>query len=228
MYFDTGYLIIAGIATVVSWIVQRRLMSTMKRLSQIPIRAGMSGEDIAHAMLQENRINDVSVISVKGQLTDHYNPMKKTVNLSDWVFQPNSVAAAAVAAHEVGHAVQHATAYPMLQLRSGIVPIMGFANRFAPYVIMAGLMFINIPQIFMAGIALFAVSTLFSLITLPVEFDASRRALAWLETSNRLSPAEMEEARRGLRWAAMTYVVAALTSLATLMYYIWIFMGRRD
>ena len=226
--FEPGYLVIAGIAAVVSWIVQRRLMSTMKRLSQIPIQAGMSGEDIAHAMLQENRIHDVSVISVKGQLTDHYNPLKKTVNLSDWVFQPNSVAAAAVAAHEVGHAVQHATAYPMLQLRSGIVPIMGFANRFAPYVIMAGLMFINIPQIFMVGIALFAVSTLFSLITLPVEFDASRRALAWLETSNRLSQVEMEEARKGLRWAAMTYVVAALTSLATLMYYIWLFMGRRD
>ena len=228
MYFDTNYLIIAGIATVVSWIVQQRLMSTMKRLSKIPIRAGMSGADIANTMLNEHRINGVEVISVKGQLTDHYNPMNKTVNLSDWVYQPNSVAAAAVAAHEVGHAVQHATAYPMLQFRSGIVPIMGFANRFAPYVIMAGLIFISIPQILLAGIVLFGVSTLFAFITLPVEFDASRRALAWLETSNRLSPEEMAEARRGLRWAAMTYVVAALTSLATLMYYIWIFMGRRD
>ncbi len=182
-------------------------------------------------MLRENGINDVQVTSVDGFLSDHYNPQNKTVNLSPDVYNGRSVAAAAVAAHECGHAVQHATAYRWLTLRSKLVPAVQLSSGIVQWVLLAGVLMINaFPQLLLAGIVLFGVTTLFSVITLPVEFDASRRALAWLNTARITSSNEYPKAKDALKWAAMTYVVAALASVATLVQYIMIFMGgnRRD
>ncbi|MEH6763631.1 zinc metallopeptidase [Aequorivita antarctica] len=229
-----GYYIIAGIFFLVSWYVSRTLKSKFKEYSQVHLQNGMSGKEIAEKMLADNGITDVKVISVAGQLTDHYNPADKTVNLSEGVYMQRNAAAAAVAAHECGHAVQHATAYSWLKMRSAIVPAVGVASKLSNFVIMAGLIMtaMNIMGalgnvVFFIGIILFAATTAFAFITLPVEYDASNRALAWLESSKMVTPQEHDGAKDALKWAARTYVVAALGSLATLLYFISIFMGRR-
>lgn len=221
--------IIAIVSFGLSWLVKNRFNATLKRLSQIPTQSGMSGKEIAEAMLRDHNIHDVQVISVPGQLTDHYHPGKRTVNLSEAVYAQRSVTAAAVAAHEVGHAVQHATQYSFLQMRSKLVPVVSLASRFSGPVLMAGIVVLqSFPQLLLVGLAMLAAATLFSLITLPVEFDASRRALAWLEQSGISRGEEQVQARKGLKWAAMTYVVAALGSLGTLLYYWSIYQrGRR-
>ena len=223
---DYGYIIIGIAAALVSKVVQMRMMSTMKKLSKIRLSAGLSGRDVADRMLQDHGIHDVQITSVRGALTDHYNPLKRTVNLSDWVYSPPSIAAAAVAAHEVGHAVQHATKYPMLKFRSAIVPVLKFASPMSTIAIFAGLA-MGMTQIAWLGVLMFAVGTAFALITLPVEFDASKRALAWMEESGLARGEEHELAKKGLKWAAMTYVVAALTSLAYLLYFINM-LNRQD
>jgi Zn-dependent membrane protease YugP len=180
-------------------------------------------------MLRDNDIHDVKIRSSEGQLTDHYNPTNKTVNLSHDVYYGRSVAAAAVAAHEVGHAVQHAQAYSWLTFRSAMVPALSISSKFMPWVLLGGILTLNVfPSLLLIGIVMFALTTLFTFITLPVEFDASRRALAWLNTANVTSSQQHTEAQDALKWAAMTYVVAALASLATLLYYVMIYMGRRD
>ncbi len=228
-----GYYVIAGIIFLVSSFVSNRLKSKFKKYSKISLQNGMSGAEIATKMLQDSGINDVQVISTPGMLTDHYNPLKKTVNLSEGVYNQRNAAAAAVAAHECGHAVQHARAYSWLTLRSKIVPAVGIASKFSNLAIMAGLVlsasgmvFGN--TIFLVGILLFAATTLFAFITLPVEYDASKRALVWLEQNNMLTSQEHAGAKDALKWAARTYVVAALGSLATLLYFVSIFLGRRD
>ncbi|MBL7927107.1 MAG: zinc metallopeptidase [Bacteroidia bacterium] len=211
------------------WLVQMRLKSKFTKYSQTPLANGMSGKEIAERMLHDNNINDVRVISVEGQLTDHYNPADKTVNLSHDVYYGRNAAAAAVSAHECGHAVQHATAYSMLQLRSALVPIVSVSSRWTMWVLLAGVLLVNtFPSLLLVGIIMFAATTVFSFITLPVEFDASKRALVWLDTKGITTQAEHALSKDALWWAAMTYVVAALSSLATLMYYIMIYMGRRD
>ncbi len=223
-----GY-IIFGFFALLSWIVSNSLNSKFKRYSKIPVAHGLTGKDIAEKMLHENGIFDVKVISTPGQLTDHYNPLTKTVNLSDGVYRSNSVAAAAVAAHECGHALQHATAYGPLQLRSKLVPVVSFASNWMQWVLLAGIIFVNtFPELLLAGIILFAMTTLFSIITLPVEINASSRALAWLSNAGITNYETNEPAKDALRTAAYTYIVAALGSLATLVYYIMIFLGRRD
>ena len=209
--------------------VQSRLKSKFTEYSQVGTSSGMSGEEIAKKMLKDNGIYDVQVISVEGMLTDHYNPMNKTVNLSTEVFSGRSVAAAAVAAHECGHAVQHATAYSMLMLRSKIVPAVQISSTLSQWIIMIGLGLgfgTGNATVLLIGIILFAVTTLFSIITLPVEFDASARALQWLGTANITTASEKEKAKDALHWAALTYVVAALASIAMLLQYIMIFMNR--
>ncbi len=227
-----GYYLLAGIIFLVSMYVSNRLKSKFKKYSKIQLRNGMSGKEIAEKMLSDNGITDVQVVSVKGQLTDHYNPVNKTVNLSEAVYAQRNAAAAAVAAHECGHAVQHATAYSWLTLRSQIVPAVGFSSKISNFVIMAGLILMYSgstlgSMLFLVGIVLFGVTTLFTFITLPVEFDASNRALAWLENKNMVTQEEHAGAEDALKWAARTYVVAALGSLATLLYFISMFMGRR-
>ena len=226
-----GYYVIAGIIFVVSWYVSHQLKSKFKKYSKVHLQNGMSGKEIAEKMLADNGITDVKVISVKGQLTDHYDPAKKTVNLSEPVYMQRNAAAAAVAAHECGHAVQHATAYAWLKLRSTIVPVVSVSSRLSTFVIMAGIILFASgvafgTWIFGIGIALFAVTTAFAFITLPVEFDASKRALVWLENSQMVTPQEHAGAKDALKWAARTYVVAALGSLATLLYFVSIFLGR--
>jgi uncharacterized protein len=221
--------IIFGFFMLLSWLVGSQLKSKFKQFSKIPVNYGMSGRDVALKMLADNGIRDVRVESVPGELSDHYNPLNKTVNLSPEVYNGFSVAAAAVAAHECGHAVQHATAYHWLQMRSQLVPVVSFSSKYVQWVLLAGILLINtFPQLLLAGIVMFAVTTIFSLVTLPVEIDASRRALAWLNISGVTSPATHPKAQEALRWAAYTYVVAALSSLATLLYYLAIYMGRRD
>ncbi|MFN0276610.1 MAG: zinc metallopeptidase [Chitinophagales bacterium] len=220
---------IIGIAfAVAGMIVSGVLRSKFKKYSQIPVKGGLTGRDIAVQMLSENGITDVQVISVAGQLTDHYNPQNKTVNLSEGVYNTNSIAAAAIAAHECGHAVQHATAYRWLTMRSQLVPIVSVASQWVMWVILAGIILVNtFPQLLLIGIILFGATTLFSFVTLPVEFDASRRAIAWLQGSAVAGTMEMGKAKDALRWAAGTYVIAALGSLATLLYYIMIYANRR-
>jgi len=226
MYF--GY-IIFGLVALIGWIVQARLQSKFKKYSQIRLPNGMTGRDVAEKMLRDNGINDVNVISTDGQLTDHYNPANKTVNLSEPVYATNSVAAAAVAAHECGHAVQHATAYAPLQMRSKLVPVVSFASRWVQWVLLAGIVLIGtFPQLLLIGIILFAATTLFSIITLPVEINASKRAITWLSESGITNYETNDLAKDALKSAAYTYVVAALGSLATLFYYLMIFLGRRD
>ncbi len=227
-----GYYLLAGIIFLVSMYVSNQLKSKFKKYSKIQLKNGLSGKEIAEKMLLDNGITDVQVVSAKGQLTDHYNPVNKTVNLSEAVYAQRNAAAAAVAAHECGHAVQHATAYNWLTLRSQIVPAVGFSSKISNFVIMAGLILMYSgsalgSMLFLAGIVLFAITTLFTFITLPVEFDASNRALAWLENKNMVTQEEYAGAKDALKWAARTYVVAALGSLATLLYFISMFLGRK-
>jgi len=214
---------------VVSWLIQWRLRSKMTQYSQIGLQSNLSGRQIAELMLADHGITDVQITSTEGRLTDHYNPADKTVNLSEAVYDERSAAAAAIAAHECGHAVQHATAYSMLQFRSAMVPALSAVSRFMPFILMAGVLMIRTTVLPLGiGIALFALTTLFSFVTLPVEFDASRRALAWIDRRGIVTVQEHAMAKDALWWAAMTYVVAALSSLATLLYYVSIFMGGRD
>lgn len=215
----------------ISMLVSGVLKSRFSRYSKIPLASGLSGAEVAAKMLRDNMIYDVRITSVNGFMTDHYNPANKTINLSPEVYNGTSVAAAAVAAHECGHAVQHATAYQWLTLRSKLVPMVQFSSGIVQWVLLAGVLMINaFPQLLLAGIILFAATTVFSVITLPVEFDASRRALGWLNTAGVTSAHEHPKAKDALKWAAMTYVVAALASIATLVQYILIFLGgsRRD
>lgn len=213
----------------VGWLVSMRLKKKFREYSELTIGSGLSGKDIAEKMLSDNGIHDVRIISVEGQLTDHYNPLEKTVNLSHDVYYGRNAASAAVAAHECGHAVQHARAYSWLTFRSALVPVVNFGSKWVHWVILAGILLINtFPSLLLIGIVMFGVITLFSFVTLPVEFDASNRALAWLQTSRTANPQEMGMAKDALKWAAMTYVVAALSALATLAYYIMIYLGRRD
>lgn len=212
----------------IGWLIQMQLKNKFAKYAQTSLGNGMSGKEIAEKMLRDNGINDVQVISVEGQLTDHYNPLNKTVNLSHDVYYGRSAASAAVSAHECGHAVQHATAYSMLQLRSALVPIVNVSSRWMTWILLGGILMMNtFPGLLLIGIILFAMTTIFSFITLPVEFDASRRALVWLESSGTTTQAEHALSKDALWWAAMTYVVAALSSLATLMYYVMIYMGGR-
>ncbi len=212
-----------------SWFVSYRLKSKFKQYSEVPLAAGLSGKDVAEKMLRDNQIYDVKVVSVEGFLTDHYNPQNKTVNLSPEVFNGRSVASAAIAAHECGHAVQHATAYSWLTMRSQLVPVVQVSSNVVQWVLLGGVLLLNVfPGLLLIGIVLFAITTLFSFITLPVEYDASNRALAWMESTNLSYGQEHEKAKDALSWAALTYVVAAIGSLATLLYYLSIYLGRRD
>jgi len=228
-----GYYAIAGIVFLISSYVSNKLKSKFKEYSEVSLQNEMSGAEIAEKMLRDNGIRDVKVISVQGQLTDHYNPRDKTVNLSEVVYSQRNAAAAAVAAHEVGHAVQHAQAYEWLQMRSKIVPMVGIAGKFSNMVLMVGIGMSAAGNalgnsIFLLGIILFAVTTAFAFITLPVEYDASNRALAWLQNSSgMLNRNEHAAAKDALKWAARTYLVAALGSLATLLYFVMRYMGSR-
>ena len=214
--------------TLASWLIQWRLRSKFKTYSQVGLSSGLSGAEIAAKMLADHGIYDVRIISTEGQLTDHYNPTDKTVNLSEGVYAERSAAAAAIAAHECGHAVQHSTSYAMLQFRSALVPTLSAVSKWVPMLILAGFFLINrTPLPLLLGIGLFSLTTLFSFITLPVEFDASRRALAWMDQRGVVTAQEHGMAKDALWWAAMTYVVAALASLASLLYYVSIFMRRR-
>jgi len=225
-----GIIFISVIFMVIGMAVQFRLKSKFKEYSAMDTSSHFSGQEVAQKMLKDNGIYDVQVISVEGSLSDHYNPINKTVNLSREVFEGRSIAAAAVAAHECGHAVQHATAYSMLMLRSKIVPAVQVSSTLSQWIIMAGIGFIGFgggnPTILLIGIILFAVTTFFSIVTLPVEFDASARALTWLGNANITSAAEKEKAKDALKWAALTYVVAALASIAMLVQYILIYQSR--
>lgn len=215
-----GWILIIAIG-IIGMLVQWKLKSVFKKYSKVLSPGGLTGAQIAQKMLNDNGIYDVTVTCIKGQLTDHYNPTKKTVNLSEDVYRLNSVAAAAVAAHECGHAVQHKVGYAPLKLRSALVPAVNISSNLSMIVIIVGLLIINVfPALFWVGIAMFSLVFLFSVITLPVEFNASRRALAWLQSSNSLSDTQVSQAREALKWAASTYVVAALSSLASLLYYI--------
>ena len=218
-------LIFLGISLLVSW----RFKSKVKEYSEVTLLNNLSGAEIAEKMLRDNGIYDVKVVTVDGQLTDHYNPQEKTVNLSREVFYGRSVIAAAIAAHECGHAVQHANAYMWLGFRSAIVPVVSLTSRYVQWVLLGGILLLNsFPQLLLIGIIMLAAITLFSLVTLPVEFDASNRAMAWLDTSRIVQQDEYGMARNALNWAASTYVIAALSSLATLLYYVSIFTGRRN
>ncbi len=226
-----GYYVLAGIMFLVGMIVSGRLKRKFREYSEVPLQRGLSGKEVAEKMLQDNGIYDVRVVSVQGFLSDHYNPMEKTVNLSPEVYAGRSISAAAVAAHECGHAVQHATAYSMLMLRSKLVPVVQISTTLSQWVILAGLglMFGQGNQmLLLAGIILFAMSTIFSLVTLPVEYDASRRALRWMDTTGLTSRQEHDQAADALKWAARTYLVAAVSSVASLLYYILIFLNRGD
>lgn len=222
------WVLFIGIA-VASWLVQMNLQNKFKKYSKIPTGNGMTGRDVALKMLHDNGIYDVQVTHTPGQLTDHYNPVSKTVNLSEGVYGSRSIMAAAVAAHECGHAVQHARAYAPLTLRSKLVPVVSFASNIMSWILLAGVLMVNsFPQLLLAGIILFATTTLFSFVTLPVEINASHRALVWLSSSGITNSYNHAQAEDALRSAAYTYVVAALGSLATLVYYVMIFMNRRD
>lgn len=230
MGFPIGYLAIFAVSMIVSMLVGGVMKRRFTEYSQIPLR--VTGAQVAEMMLRQNGINDVRVISTPGHLTDHYDPTTKTVNLSESVYGMNSVAAAAVAAHECGHALQHQQAYQWLTLRSKMVPAVQFSSKMLNFVMIAGLLGMGLmgsPTMLWLWVGLFAVTTLFSVVTLPVEFDASKRALVWLESSGLAASMEHEKAKNALFWAAMTYVVAALGSIATLAYYVMMALGaRRD
>ena len=222
------WILFIGIALISYW-VQSNLQSKFDRYSRMALSNGMTGREIAEKMLRDNGIYDVKVTSTPGMLTDHYNPTNKTVNLSEGVYNTCSVAAVGVAAHECGHAVQHARAYAPLQMRSALVPVVQFSSSIVQWVLLAGMFMIHsFPQLLLIGICLFAMTTLFSFITLPVEIDASRRALVWLSGAGVTNASNHRQAQDALKSAAYTYVVAALSSLATLVYYITIFTNRRE
>jgi Zn-dependent membrane protease YugP len=225
-----GIIFISLLFMVLGMIVQFRLKNKFSAYSKVPTSSRLSGKEIAEKMLHDSGIYDVSVISVQGFLSDHYDPTKKTVNLSPEVYEGRNIAAAAVAAHECGHAVQHATAYSMLMVRSRLVPVVQISSNLAQWVILIGLGLFSFgggnQTVLLIGIILFAASTLFSVITLPVEFDASARALKWLDASHITTPVEHEKAKDALKWAALTYIIAALASIALLVQYIFIYQGR--
>jgi Zn-dependent membrane protease YugP len=229
------FYILIGVISLISWIISSKLKSKFKEYSQVQLRNGMSGAEIAEKMLADHGIFDVKIISTPGMLTDHYNPKDKTVNLSEGVYNQRNAAAAAVAAHEVGHAVQHAKAYEWLTMRSKLVPVVGISSKYSQYLIFGGILLgatsgadgIGL-YIAFAGLALMAIGTLFSFITLPVEYDASNRALAWLKNKNMLSQEEYAGSEDALKWAARTYLVAALGSLAMLLYWALQLLGGRD
>jgi Zn-dependent membrane protease YugP len=226
-----GYFLIIIIFMAIGGLVSSRLKSKFREYGEIPLSSGMSGKEIAEKMLRDNGIYDVQVNASDGFLSDHYNPADKTVNLSPEVYSGRSISAAAVAAHECGHAVQHATAYSMLQFRSAMVPIVKVSTTLGQWVLFAGAGFYfgqGSQTLLLIGIILFAATTLFSLVTLPVEYDASRRALVWLENTGMTSRTEHDQAADALKWAARTYVVAAIASLVQLLYFISIFLNRRD
>lgn len=226
-------IILMIVIAIVSFAVQWRFKSKFKKYTEMPLSSGYSGKDIADKMLKDNGIYDVQIISAEGQLSDHYNPADRTVNLSQEVYHGRSVAAAAVAAHECGHAVQHAKAYSWLKFRSSVVPAVNVASKITQWALMIGVMlmiFSGDITVLSIGVVALAIVTLFAFITLPVEFDASNRALVWLQNNRGIMQADSEndQAKDALWWAAMTYVVAALSSLATLVYYASMLMGRRD
>lgn len=232
--FDLPYMILIGAIALFSWLVSSRLKSKFEYYSKLTLRNGMSGAEIAEKMLSDHGIYDVKVISTPGRLTDHYNPSDKTVNLSEAVYNQRNAAAAAVAAHECGHAVQHAKAYEWLTMRSKMVPMVNVSSSLSQWLIMGGI-FLGFASkssmgfyVAVAGLALMAVATAFSFITLPVEYDASNRALAWLKNKNMLSPEEYAGAEDSLKWAARTYLVAALGALASLLYWAYRILGSRD
>ena len=227
-----GLYVIIGFITLISWLVSSRLKSKFNYYSKVRLQNGLSGREIAEKMLHDHGIYDVKIISTSGKLTDHYNPLNKTVNLSESVFQERNASAAAVAAHEVGHAVQHAKAYKWLQLRSQLVPAVSISSKFSQWLIIGGIVLgatsgsTGIGSIIaLAGLGMMAIATIFSFITLPVEYDASNRALAWLKTNNMLTNAEQDGAKDALTWAARTYLVAALGSLAMLLYWAFRLLG---
>jgi uncharacterized protein len=232
--FDLPYMIIIGAIALFSWLVSSRLKSKFEHYSKLTLRNGMSGAEIAEKMLADHGIRDVKVISTPGRLTDHYNPVDKTVNLSEAVYNQHNAAAAAVAAHECGHAVQHAQAYEWLTMRSKMVPMVNVSSSMSQWLIMGGIILGFASKsgigfyVAVAGLALMAVATAFSFITLPVEYDASNRALAWLKNKNMLSPDEYAGAEDSLKWAARTYLVAALGALASLLYWAYRILGSRD
>lgn len=212
------------------FLVQMRLQSVFNKYSKVMFPNGMTGAEVAEKMLRENNIRNVRITHVGGHLTDHFDPRTMTVNLSDSVYSSRSIAAAAVACHECGHAIQHAQGYAPLQLRSQLVPVVSFSSRFAPWIIIAGLLLMGITQnelVCWVGIGMIAMTALFSIVTLPVEYNASQRALAWLESSRTLEGEQLEGAKTALRWAARTYLVAALSAITTVLYYITIVMGNR-
>ncbi|MFZ4057252.1 MAG: zinc metallopeptidase [Ferruginibacter sp.] len=225
-----GIMAISVVFMLLGMLVQFRLKSKFKAYAAVPTSSGLSGKEVAEKMLKDNGIYDVQVVSVPGFLSDHYDPTQKTVNLSAEVFEGRNVSAAAVAAHECGHAVQHATAYSMLQLRSKLVPITQLSTNLSQWVILAGIGMMGFgggnQTILLIGIVMFAVTTVFTLVTLPVEFDASARALKWLETAHITRNVEQENAKDALKWAALTYVVAAISSVAMLLYYVMIYNSR--
>jgi uncharacterized protein len=214
---------------ILSWVISMVLKSKFKKYSKIITDNGMTGRDVAERMLRDHGITDVKIESVQGQLTDHYNPVNKTINLSPDVYSGRNISAAAVAAHECGHAIQHATAYAWLNLRSKLVPAVSFSSKWVQWILLAGIFTVTtFPALLVIGIALFALTTLFSFITLPVEINASKRALVWLSSAGITSYQNHDKAQDALKWAAYTYVVAALGSLATLIYYVMILLGTRD
>ena len=230
-----GFYIIIGAISLISWLVSRKLKSKFNHYSKIQLRNGLSGREIAEKMLHDNGIVDVEVISTPGKLTDHYNPVNKTVNLSESVYNERNASSAAVSAHECGHAVQHAQAYQWLQLRSKLVPAVGVSSKFSQWLVIGGLIIGALSGnagigfiIAVIGLGMMALATLFSFITLPVEYDASNRALAWLKTNNMLTNEEQDGAKDALKWAARTYLVAALGSLAMLLYWGLRILGSRD
>ncbi len=233
--FDLKYMLIIGLIALFSWLVSSRLKSKFEFYSKVALRNGMSGAEIAEKMLADHGIRDVRVISTPGQLTDHYNPADKTVNLSEGVYNQRNAAAAAVAAHECGHAVQHAQAYQWLTMRSKMVPVVNVSSSMSQWLIMGGLI-LGIASkgtsigffVALAGLVMMAIATAFSFVTLPVEYDASNRALAWLKNKNMLSQQEYAGAEDALKWAARTYVVAALGALASLLYWAFQILGRRE
>ncbi|MCW3170471.1 zinc metallopeptidase [Chryseobacterium sp. 09-1422] len=228
----TGYYLIIGISMLISWLVSSRLKSKFEYYSNVHLRNGLSGKEVAEKMLRDNGINDVQVISVPGQLTDHYNPQDKTVNLSEGVYMQRNAAAAAVAAHECGHAVQHAVGYSMLQLRSKLVPVVSISSNLMQFVLIGGIVVMAMSGnklILLIGVIMFALTTLFAFITLPVEYDASNRAMKWLKDTGTVTAEEFVGVKDSLTWAARTYLVAALGSLAQLLYFASLLMGgRRD
>jgi len=224
-----GIMFVSLLFVGISMLVSMVLKGKFNTYSKVFLRSGLSGREVAEKMLKDNGIYDVKVVSVQGFLSDHYNPANKTVNLSPDVYEGRSVASAAVAAHECGHAVQHATNYQWLQMRSKLVPVVQFSSSIIQWVLLVGILMINtFPSLLLGGIVLFAVTTLFSIITLPVEFDASKRAVAWLANAGITTGSETPGAKDALKWAAMTYVVAAVASIVTLIQYLFIYMGRRN